>query len=88
MGIISTSWPTDKKPSIKVPVTTVPNPLIEKALSMGNLGLLKSFFAVALSKAESIESKRLEMPEPVVAEADIISAPSKVVPANNSSTSP
>ena len=87
MGIISTSWPTDKNPSIKVPVTTVPNPLIEKALSIGNLGLLKSFLAVVLSKAESIESIRFEIPEPVVAETDITSAPSSVVPVSNSPTS-
>ena len=78
-GMISISWPTDKDPSIKVPVTTVPNPLIEKDRSIGNLGLLRSFFTSVLLSAASIVSNSSTSPTFVAAETDTISASLRAV---------
>ena len=74
-GTISSSSPTDKTPSTRVPVTTVPNPLIVKARSMGSRGRPTSALSFAPARMPSRPASSSSRPCRVTAETGTIVAP-------------
>jgi hypothetical protein len=86
-GTTSSSSPTVRVPSARVPVTTVPNPLIVNTRSTGSLGRPWSRRGSARSSSLSRASTRVERPSPSTDETGITSASASAVPAIVSRTS-
>ena len=86
-GTISISSPTLIDPSTRVPVTTVPNPLMRKTRSMGRRGRPRSGRGSAWSRSASRAVTSSGMPSPVTAETSTMRAPSSDVPRSTLTTS-
>ena len=86
-GWISTSWPTPKRPSISVPVTTVPKPLILNTRSIGRRGLPISVRGCTSASKVSNAFKSSLRPTLVRADTGTIGAFLSEVRANFSRTS-
>ena len=79
-GTTSISSPTLSEPSTRVPVTTVPNPLIVKTRSIGNRGRPESSRRDDFSSSASSAAVSWARPAPVTAETGITFEPSSEVP--------
>ena len=84
-GYIS-SWSSLRiRPEISVPVTMVPNPDMENALSMGSRGMVSMSLGVTSSSAMcSIRLTRLSRPAPVTLETSAMGALSQKLPFSSS----
>ncbi len=79
-GRIATSSPVATVPPITVPVTTVPNPFIEKERSTGRRNRSEESFPGIPAAIRSRTATSSGSPCPVAAETRTIGAPSRNVP--------
>ncbi len=86
-GLIVISIPTSRAPSNRVPVTTVPEPLIVKTRSIHNKGLPLSSLGGKLEIISLSDSLSVSMLYPVVADTGITGKLARVVSAICSSIS-
>ena len=86
-GAISTSCPTEREPSINVPVTTVPAPAIVKTRSISKRGRPRSFLGSARARSSSITATSSFKPSSFTAETATMGAPDRVVSPISSSIS-
>ena len=86
-GATDTRSPTRSGPSISVPVTTVPKPLIVNARSIGSRARPMSRTGGSADSAPSSADRSASSPAPVAAEQRTMAAPASDVGASSSSTS-
>ena len=86
-GSTSSSSPGDRDPSTRVPVTTVPKPLIVKARSIGSLGRPSSARAPRPDRTSSSAALSASRPRPVEALTGTIGASASVLPSSAALTS-
>ncbi len=85
-GNSATSSPTESASPVRVPVTTVPAPLIVKTRSTKSRARASSGVGAAASIASSA-SRRSSTPSPVTDDTGTIGAPSSAVPASRATIS-